>query len=350
MPAALIILKGSNHELRRLSLSHLMKLDDGSQTELIRAAIVQGIEETTQPEPGSKACKPLLDWIRLAASWQPALLADTLWTLCDHTTKLVRDAAARAVGRIGEPIVVQTLPLLQDPSNERRNWAAPCLAPLDAFRGRGPGLPGRRRDMTTTSAISCSKLSIPPGPRQVDRFRAGRSRCELLARPARSRQRSLPGSTSLRLPPLRYADGSLLEPETDPILLYRQSRVKELRRDVEARPLYALIDRGSGSDFALAVIKQFTASSTDASGRWALALACLLGDDRVVAVLGSLIPKWVDTTRMVMAECGIEALAKLGTDAALATVDALALRYEPKKKRVATAAQTRSTRPLKGRD
>ena len=54
-------------------------------------------------------------------------------------------------------------------------------------------------------------------------------------------------------------------------------------------------------------------------------------------VLGCLIPRWVEDTRMMMAEFGIEGLARLGTDAALATIDALALRYEPKKKRVATA-------------
>ena len=33
-------------------------------------------------------------------------------------------------------------------------------------------------------------------------------------------------------------------------LLYRQSRAKEMRPDVEAKPLYALIDRDGSGDFA----------------------------------------------------------------------------------------------------
>ena len=111
-----------------------------------------------------------------------------------------------------------------------------------------------------------------------------------------------------------------------------------MRPDVEARPLYALIDRASSGDFALELLKQFAATKADAADRWALAVSGLLGDDRVVPTLNSLIQHWADSARGKMAEYGVQALALLATDAALTTVDALSLRYRTKKKNVGAAA------------
>jgi hypothetical protein len=69
-----------------------------------------------------------------------------------------------------------------------------------------------------------------------------------------------------------------------------------------------------------------------------LTVAALLGDDRVVAPLAPQIRQWAETTRGKMAEYGVQALALLGTDAALLAVDSLALRFRTKKKNVGEAA------------
>ena len=50
------------------------------------------------------------------------------------------------------------------------------------------------------------------------------------------------------------------------------------------------------------------------------------------------IRQWADSSRGKMAEYAVEALALLGTDAALLTVDALAIRYRSKNKNVGKAA------------
>ena len=142
-----------------------------------------------------------------------------------------------------------------------------------------------------------------------------------------------------RLPALRYRDGELLGPEATRYLLYRQSRAKEIRPDVEARPLYTLIDRATSGDFALEVFRQFAASKADAKDRWALAIAALLGDDRLVPIINQMIIAWVESSRGKMAEYAVQALALLGTDAALMTLDAAAIRYRTKNKNIGAAAQ-----------
>jgi len=141
-----------------------------------------------------------------------------------------------------------------------------------------------------------------------------------------------------RLPPLRNKDGTELGAETTRFLLYRQSRAREMRPDVEARPLFAMIDRKTSSDFALELFKMFASTKAEAADRWALAITGLLGDDRVVPTLNALIQQWGDSARGKMAEYGVQALALLGTDAALTSVDALALRYRTKNKNIGAAA------------
>ena len=144
--------------------------------------------------------------------------------------------------------------------------------------------------------------------------------------------------TEERLPVLRFEDGEPLGKEAVRYILYRQSRAKELRPDVEAKPLYALIDRKSSGDFAVEILKNFLASKVDAGDRWGVALAGLLGDDRIVPILAQQIRQWADSSRGKMAEYAVEALALLGTDAALLSVDAMAIRYRSKNKNVGKAA------------
>ena len=143
-----------------------------------------------------------------------------------------------------------------------------------------------------------------------------------------------------RLPPLRYRDGEPLGPEATRYLLYRQSRAREIQSPTSRpRPLYALIDRRTSGDFAFEVLRRFATSKADAKDRWALAIAGLLGDDRLVPILNRLIQTWAESSRGKMAEYAVQALALLGTDAALMSVDAAAICYRTRNKNIGAAAQ-----------
>ena len=142
-----------------------------------------------------------------------------------------------------------------------------------------------------------------------------------------------------KLPSLCLAKGGeKLKPQAIRYLLYRQSRAREMRPDIEGKPLYALIDRKTSGDFALAVLRMFLGSKMAAEDRWALALAGILGDDRVVTVLMNQIRDWVERNRGKLAEYAAQALALLGSDVALCAVDALSIRYRSKQKNIGKAA------------
>ena len=57
-----------------------------------------------------------------------------------------------------------------------------------------------------------------------------------------------------------------------------------MRADIEARPLFAQLDRKTSGDLAVAVAKAFFGSEADADHRWAMAFAAIVGEDRLVPV------------------------------------------------------------------
>ena len=243
-----------------------------------------------------------------------------------------------ALSRAGDEIVPRAIPLLKHQKVDRRAWAVKLLSTvgsasaLSAIESR---LDEEPDDEVRDSMLLALDAAQAASGKEVTRAEIA----DRVSRAAKKLQAPLAAwLDESRLPALRYTDGAPLEPDTTRFLLYRQSRAREMRPDVEARPLYALIDRASSGDFALELLKQFAATKADAADRWALAVSGLLGDDRVVPTLNSLIQHWADSARGKMAEYGVQALALLATDVALTTVDALSLRYRTKKKNVGAAA------------
>jgi len=338
IPVMLVAARNADPNLRRAAFTHLIKLDDGSLSPEIKSGLEAGIDEAMKAENEYQPGKSLVEWINMAAKWQPNQLVEKLWPLSEHKSKRVRDASARALGRMGDEIVPRAIPLLTHKKADRRSWVVTLLltagspAALSAFESRLDEEPDDEVRDAMLLALDAARAA------------SGRefTRAEVADRVARAAKKiEQPPAAWLdesRLPPLRYADGTPLGGETTRFLLYRQARAREMRPDVEARPLYAMIDRANSGDFALELLKLFAATKADAADRWVLAVTGLLGDDRVVPTLNSLIQQWGDSARGKMAEYGVQALALLGTDTALTTVDALALRYRVKNKNIGAAA------------
>ena len=150
---------------------------------------------------------------------------------------------------------------------------------------------------------------------------------------------AVPWLDPTRLPRPRLESGRPLELDELRYLLYRQSRVREMRADIEAKPLYGQIDRATSGELALAVLHAFFGSEADVEDRWAMAFAAVLGDDRAVPLFTRQLEEWADNLRGRLAEYAVQALALLGTDAALLAVDAMAIRYRSKHRSIGKAAR-----------
>lgn len=260
-----------------------------------------------------------------------------LWDLFAHKSRPVRDAAASAVARLGESRIPKAAACWNARKADARLAAVAWLKALgtpaaaSALRERLDA----EEDDAVRDGLLLALESLPGSGSTLDpaalRHRMQKTLAKAKGAPA-------PWLDVALLSKPRLRDGSPLDESTLNYLLYRQSRVKEMRADIEARPLYDAIDRSTSGDLALQVLKAYFASPMDADYRWAMALAALLGDDRLVPVFSAQIRDWADSMRGKLAEYGVQALALLGTDTALLTVDALSIRYRSKNKNIGKAA------------
>lgn len=140
------------------------------------------------------------------------------------------------------------------------------------------------------------------------------------------------------LPPLLDLSGNELNKDYIRFLLYRMSRVKEMRSDIEAKYIIQLIDKEKSASFALELIKHFIDKEAKPEHKWLMALAALLGNDTVVDKIRVTTNKWMEENRYKMAEHGVGALAIQGSDKALRWVEWYSRKYKSKKANVGAAA------------
>ncbi|WP_153800051.1 DUF4132 domain-containing protein [Foetidibacter luteolus] len=140
------------------------------------------------------------------------------------------------------------------------------------------------------------------------------------------------------LPGLYYKTGGSADVYTLRFLLYRMSRVKEMRSEIEARYVIRLLDKDRCAPFANALIKLYTEHGAKPELKYLMALAALLGNDDVVDRIRLTINRWMDENRYKMAEYGVGALALHGSNKALRWVEWYSRKYKTKKANVGAAA------------
>jgi Domain of unknown function (DUF4132)/HEAT repeats len=328
LPVLRAALKTFDPDLASFTLPHLIAIGDDSQDELIAQTLKRGFQDK----------KTAVQFVALAAQWKVSLIAEALWGVLTNKSKPARDAAARVLGRQGDAAIPRAGSLLLDKKADARAAAVSVLATVNSEKALA--LLEQRADLEPDEDVrDAILLGLAPAWAASGRKV---TRQEIEARIARVTDKlKAPLAAWIdeaTLPPLKFTDGEPLGLEAVRYLLYRQSRAKEIRPDVEAKPLCEMLERSSSGAFAIELLRQFLASKVDAGDRWALSLAALMGDDRIVAIMNQQIRRWADSSRGKMAEYAVEALSLLGTDAALRTIDALAIRYKAKNKNVGRAA------------
>ena len=275
---------------------------------------------------------------REVGKWRGPGAAELLWPLTGHKSKPVRDAAARALGALGDDVFPKAEEMLAAKKADQRSAAVTILSTL----GTPPALTAleaRLDEEADEDVRDQMLLALDAAWKAAGKEVTAEQIEQRIARAAPNLQEPLAkwiGES--KLPPLKDVEGRTLSQQQVRYLLFRQSRCKEIRPDVEGAALLARIDRKTSGDFALALLNQFLASKMDAADRWAMALAGLLGDDRIVPPLMGQIRKWVDANRGKLAEYAAQAIALLGTDPALCAIDSLSIRYRTKQKNIGAAA------------
>ena len=274
--------------------------------------------------------------VRLAGDFDLPRVEAAVWPLLAHKSRGVREAAAATLAKLGEARLPRVRELWSAKKADTRIAAVSWLKALGTPAALG-ALRDRLDDEENDDVRDAILLAL-------DQAGGGAA-----ADPAELKRRMKATLAKLDGPPVKWLavkklpaaklnSGKALDADSLLYLLHRQSRVKDIRADLEARPLYAQVDRDTSGDLALAVFHAWQGAGADAEHRWVLAFAALLGDDRLVPLLTRQIRDWAEATRGKLSEYAVQALALLGTDTALLAVDALAIRYRSKFKNIGKAA------------
>jgi hypothetical protein len=331
-PAALAAAENAEPYLKHAGVEQLIAWGSPDDREAIVRALIQGLED--------KSSDQVVKFLRVLATYDLAGLQEHVWKLFDHKSKPVRMSAARTLARLGDPAVERATKLAAAKKSAIRSAAITLLANAEMPTATA-ALEARVDEETDEEVRDQILLALE----QVwDKQGKKLTRAEIDQRiertAAKLREPVADWLDEKKLPPLHFAGKTPeeLTPQQVRYLLYRQSRAKEMRADVEAKPLFALIERKTSGEFGIQVLQSYFASPMEADDRWALSLAALLGDDRCVPALMQQIRKWVDSNRGKLAEYAAQALALLGSDVALCAVDALSIRYRSKQKNIGKAA------------
>lgn len=268
--------------------------------------------------------------------WDLRRTQEDIWPLLQHKSRPARGAAARALAGLGfEEAGARATKLLAHSKADVRLAAVSLLGQMSVESALRPLK--QRLDVEENDDVRDAILVMLENSGGGASF----SPAEVAERISKTLAKSKtppaawidPGALTLK-----RRDGSALSRDEVLYLLIRQSRCKEMRADLEAKPLYASLDRAACGPAALSVIQAFLGTGQDAADRWVLAFAALTGDDRIVPVISRAITDWADRQRGKLAEYAAQALALLGTEAALMVVDSLSVRYRSKNKNIGQAA------------
>lgn len=130
----------------------------------------------------------------------------------------------------------------------------------------------------------------------------------------------------------------IIDIETIRFLFYRMSRAKDIRTDIEAKPLIMLIDRASSSVFAKDLLKMYFENGADAKLKFCLTLGGLLGDESIIEILSKKVDEFAAGSRGKMAEYIVKSLALQGSTKALRAVELYSRKYKNKNKNIGAAA------------
>lgn len=160
---------------------------------------------------------------------------------------------------------------------------------------------------------------------------------KLAAKPKSVKAPAASWLTADALPPLYTKEGVPLSELARTFLFQRQAReAGNIQKEVAQ--LLPFLDRTRNSAFAHALLDQWLLSDKKAGSRWALDVVGITGDDTIINRLIAPIPEWCQANAGKRAEWVVHAIALLGNDQALRTLDTLVQRYRNHRKYVGAAA------------
>ncbi len=273
----------------------------------------------------------------LITEFKPGDYIEILWELTSSKSKPLREHLAKLLAEKDNEAEQKAINLLQSKNAEARQTAALILSFFNtenALNAVKAILNVETNDNARDILLQIASASFPATP--------GKEFINEMIQAAASRSKlNKPIEAWLKedeLPPLYYKNGQQVEQLEVRFLLYRMSRTKAMRSDIEAKYIIDLLDKERAAPFAKNITKLFIDKGAKPEYKYLVALAALLGSDEIVDRISSVTNGWIEENRTKMAEYGIGALALQGSNKALRLVEFYSRKYKNKTASVGKAA------------
>jgi hypothetical protein len=262
-----------------------------------------------------------------------------LWKLAGHKSKEVRTLVTRHFATVlGDAAIPKATELLGDKKAEARLTGALLLSMIrsgNALEVLNQALETEKND-DNRDAILEGLTGLIPADLPKEKIL---QKVEYAAQRAKLTQPIEKWLDETTLPPIRWKDtGEVIDIQVVRFLLYRMSRVKDIRFDVEAKPLFAWIDKETSANFANALLKSYLKNSADAKGKYILTIASVFGDNETIDLLKRQVVEWTENARGKMGEYATKAIALQGSNKALRVVEFFTRKFKNKNKNIGEAA------------
>ena len=295
----------------------------------------QHIEKALNADAGAEYSTKALGL--LEKEFEPARYLPLLWSLTGNKSKPVRELVASIIASKDLRAEQKAIALLHNKSADARQTAARILSyfPGDAATYAINAVLNKESNDNARDILLQSVADSMP-------IEADATFIQAMVEAAQSRGKLKkpiePWLDESNLPTLYNKKGEPFDSAYTRFLMYRMSRVKGMRSDIEAKLIIQSIDKDKAAPFAIALIKLYIDNEAKPEHKWLMALSAMLGNDAVVDKIRGTTNRWIDEGRYKMAEHGVGALALQGSDKALRWVEWYSRKYKSKKANVGNAA------------
>ena len=278
------------------------------------------------------------EYFRLLGTLDYSKYEQDIWNLSSHKSKKMRELVAITLSKLGDKAIPQATELLQSKKADIRQTGALILSLIKtdkALEILNNALETEKNDDARDLMLEGLKGVLTLEPTQE----------KIKAKVAKAKERGKLEKpieiwlNEAQMPVLFWKEGTKLDIETTRFLLYRMSRAKDIRIDIEAKSILDLLDKTQSQPFANALLKAFfTLGGADAKQKYCLTLGSILGDDDEIDILKRKVNEWVENSRGKMAEYAVKAIALNGSTKALRAVEFFSRKYKNKNKNIGAAA------------
>ena len=273
---------------------------------------------------------------QLLENYDPKIYVDQLWSYTSHKTKTLRELIAAKLCQLDEQVLPKAIVLLDHKKADQRQLAAFMLGLINT----GESITALKTALNNETNDDARDVMLAGIDTDLFQYKSIDDANSVIQKAAERKKLQTPVKWLIvkDLPALYLKDGSICSEELTHFILYRMSRIKEMKADTEVKAMFNFIDREKATPFAKKILQLFFDNGAEAKYKFILALAALLGDDDIVDKLKASTIAFADGARNKMAEYTVGALAIHGSDKALRWVEFFSRKYKSKRANVGVAA------------